>query len=162
MQLIHKGSCISQVQTELTKSNVPNKDALIASGIEAAWRLSDWGALEQFSSNSVKDTFESSLGRLLNMLGKKDVESFEDMWARFLEKDHEPSSFGTYERDYDFYVKLHIKRDIGKLWEVIKVNDYMNGQVSVKSLVNFWGEDWNNKTKHSDKRINSQCSCNID
>jgi hypothetical protein len=112
---------------------------LIASGIEAAWRLSDWGALEQFASNSsLKDTFESSLGLLFNMLRKRELLSFESSWRRFLEKDHEPSSFGTYEREYDFYVKLHIKRDIGKFWEIIQAKEAIHDEDLVKSLVNSW------------------------
>jgi hypothetical protein len=72
------------------------------------------------------------------MLRKRELLSFESSWRRFLEKDHEPSSFGTYEREYDFYVKLHIKRDIGKFWEIIQAKEAIHDEDLVKSLVNSW------------------------
>jgi hypothetical protein len=53
---------------ELKDPNNP-RDSLISNGIEAAWRLGDWGELDYFSKNeSSKNTFESSLGRIFNLL----------------------------------------------------------------------------------------------
>jgi hypothetical protein len=110
-------------------------DSLISSGIEAAWRLSDWGELDNFSKHESKDTFESSLGRIFNLLKKKDYPQFESCLRNLSERDHSLSSLETYQRDYDFFVQLHIQRDLGSFWKVFKENE---GNHNITSLFNSW------------------------
>lgn len=123
---------------ELKDPNNSAKESLISCGIEAAWRLSDWGALEHFSTYNSKDTFESSLGRMFNLLKKKEFSLFESSLDHFSEMDHSLSSLGTYERDYDFYVQLHVKKDLGRFWNILKPKEGYYEKNDISSLLNSW------------------------
>lgn len=123
---------------ELTYPNNTVRDSLISCGIEAAWRLSDWGALDNFSTYDSKDTFESSLGRMFSLLKRKDFSLFETSLGYFSERNHSLSSLGTYERDYDFYVQLHIKRDLGIFWNIFKNQQGAYEKEDISCLLNSW------------------------
>lgn len=120
---------------ELKDPNNAARDSLISNGIEAAWRLSDWGELDNFSKTESKDTFESSLGRLFNLLRKKDFSTFESGLSYLSERQNSLSSLGSYERDYDFYVQLHIKRDLGGFWDLLRDKE---SKYDISSLLNSW------------------------
>jgi serine/threonine-protein kinase ATR len=100
---------------------------LNAIGVEAAWRLGKWDSLDQFLSRDCTSSFDVDVGKLLLCVHNRNTMYFESTAETVYSSLMGPlaaASSESFERSYNFLIKLHI------LWEIESAFKYFNSEYS--------------------------------
>jgi serine/threonine-protein kinase ATR len=103
-------------------------------GIRAAWRLSNWNALDNLLPGVVDPDFEVFLAKALVAMKKKDEKEFQEMVLKARNELIGPlsaASLDSYERAYPFIIKEHMLAELEQCWNLAK-----NGQS--QELPSMW------------------------
>ncbi len=94
-------------------------------GIRAAWRLSNWNALDSLLPGVIDPDFEVYLAKALVAMKKNDEKEFQDMVSRARNELVGPlsaASLDSYERAYPFIIKEHMLAELEQCWNLVKNN----------------------------------------
>ncbi|TPX68250.1 hypothetical protein SpCBS45565_g03305 [Spizellomyces sp. 'palustris'] len=106
--------------------------------IEAAWKMGNWTALDEFLSHPFEGRFETSVGVLVNAGRKGDRDRFASVLQgtrEALTADLATASMESYRRGYDCAVKLHILHEIES---VFGDQGSSTGTLRGDALLNNW------------------------